>query len=191
MSIKFNTLLREAGFPLCDVRLLRHQDRRPDRLHTPYYLWRYKPRVFERYQETQDFDNETKLAAPYWAEFVGTEDHKTLFIGIYAVHCRGSLEQDRPAPNRKTGAIEKAGSCNAYDLTLKRERSALGDLIGRLYIDWSEGRGKGRGGEKAWVQYAETHDKPVTEMLLKPVSRPGLRSAHKHSAKTALVKPRH
>jgi hypothetical protein len=110
--------------------------------------------------------------------FVGTPDHKTLFVGIYSVSYRGLLEHDRPAPHIE-GQIERAGKLDVYDLTLETDESALGDLIGRLCVDWGEERGKGRGGEKVWVQYADRHDKPITEVLAEPVSRPGLRASRR------------
>jgi hypothetical protein len=40
MPIMFNSVLREAGLPLKDVILLRHQDQRAERGRTPYELWR-------------------------------------------------------------------------------------------------------------------------------------------------------
>jgi hypothetical protein len=172
MPIMFNMLLREAEFPLCDVRLVRHQDTRADKGCTPYDLWRYDREAFERYQETQAIRNKAKLDAPYWAVFVGTPDGGTMFVGIYCAQFRGELEEDRPAPHIK-GETEKAGTLHVYDLTLRKARAALGDLIGKLFIDWGEGRGKGRGGEKAWVQYPEDHDKPIKELRAEPVRRAG------------------
>ena len=40
MPIMFNTILREVGLPLTDVRLIRHKDKRATRGRTPYELWR-------------------------------------------------------------------------------------------------------------------------------------------------------
>lgn len=171
MPIMFNTLLREAGFPLCDVRLVRHQDTRAERVLTTYDLWLSNRQEFERYQETQDSYYRKTLTAPYWAVFVGTPDGGTMFVGVYGVRYRGLLEHDRPMPNGRRGILEEKGSCHAFDLTLKTEPTALGDLIGNLFIDWGEGRGKGGKGERAFVQYADRHDKPITELRLKAVGR--------------------
>jgi hypothetical protein len=143
MPIMFNTLLREAGFPLCDVRLIRHADREK----TAYELWHHDPEEFEEYQSCQDTRFHKTFNAPYWAVFLGTPTGKTLFVGIYGVR-----------------HLSRARGDDHYELTLKREPAALGDLIGRLYVDWGEGRGKGKGGEEAWKQYAHERDKPITEL---------------------------
>jgi hypothetical protein len=76
-----------------------------------------------------------------------------MFAGVYRVKYRGLWEQDTPMPHIE-GAIEQAGSCDGYDLTLD---DSLKDLIGRLFIDWGPGA-------LAWVQYAERNDKPITEI---------------------------
>ncbi len=148
MPIMFNALLREAGFPLCDVRLVRHADPELGKGHTPYEMWRDDRREFAEYQSDQNIRNRKKFAAPYWAVFLGTPLGKTLFVGIYGVRYLG----------------KKAGRGDVYELTLRTRPAALGDLIGKLYVDWGEGRGTGQGGEQAWVQYADRHDKPITEL---------------------------
>jgi hypothetical protein len=50
--------------------------------------------------------------------------------------------------------VDKAGSCYAYDLTLE---PALGDLIGKLIIDWGLG-------DRAWIQRADRQNKLVVEL---------------------------
>lgn len=50
--------------------------------------------------------------------------------------------------------IEKAESCDVYDLVLQE---ALNDFIGKLFIDWGPGT-------LAWIQYAERNNKRVTEL---------------------------
>jgi hypothetical protein len=153
MPIMFNTILREAGFALTDVRLIRHKDTRATRGRSPYELWRDNRPEFEVYQSTQSIVNRKKLTAPYWAVFIVNLNDETLFGGLYNVKYRGLLEGDMPQPHIK-GGIDKAGTCDVYDLTLQ---NALSDLIGRLCIDWGPGA-------LAWVQYADRHDKPVTQL---------------------------
>jgi len=68
------------------------------------------------------------------------------------VKYRGLLEKDTPKPHMD--GWDKAGSCGVYDLTLE---NALRDLIGKLFIDWGSGK-------LAWVQHADLHNKPVTEL---------------------------
>lgn len=152
MPILFNTILREAGLPLADVRLLRHKDRRATRGRTPYELWRDNRPQFELYQSTQSIPNRNKLTAPYWAVFIVNLDDETMFAGLYGVQYRGLLEQNKPKPHME--GMDEAGSCDVYDLTLK---DLLSDLTGKLFIDWGPGA-------LAWIQYAERNDKPVVEL---------------------------
>jgi hypothetical protein len=155
MPIMFNTILRAGNVSLADVRLIRHKDNRADRGRTPYDLWRdpeTRP-LFELYQRTQNIRNRGKLDAPYWAVFLGTPSDETLFVGLYAVRYVGLLQRDQEVPHIE-GAVDKAGSADVYDLSLQ---SALSEFIGKLLIDWGPGA-------LAWVQYAEKHDKPVTEL---------------------------
>ena len=152
MPIMFNTILREADLLLPDVRLIRHKDKRSQRGRSPYELWRDNRSQFELYQSTQNIANRQKLTAPWWAVFVVNLSDETVFAGLYAVRYRGLLEQDTPMP--QMDGIDKAGSCDTYDLTLQE---TLGDLIAKLSIDWGRGA-------LAWVQYAERNDKPIAEL---------------------------
>jgi hypothetical protein len=76
MPLMFNTLLREAGIPLADVRLLRHKDQRAAKGRTPYELWRDDRQQFESYQSIHGIDGRKKLTVAYWASFVGTPGDK-------------------------------------------------------------------------------------------------------------------
>jgi hypothetical protein len=153
MPIMLNTILREVVSPLKDVRLLRHKDKRATRGRSPYELWRDDRSQFELYQSVHSIRNRKKLTAPYWAVFIVTLNDETMFGGLYHAKYRGLLEHDTPTPQIE-GGIDKAGSCDVFDLTLN---DALRDLIGRLFIDWGPGA-------IAWVQYADKHDKPITEL---------------------------
>ena len=127
MPIMFNSLLREAGLSLADVRLLRHQDTRARRGCSPYELWRDDRPAFDRYQSTQSVENRPKFAnSRYWACFLGTPEGLTLFAGLYSVAHRGLLDHDLSSPT--TGDIEKTGSCDLYDVSNS-------DL---LVIEWGE-----------------------------------------------------
>jgi hypothetical protein len=152
MPIMFNTILREAGLVLADVRLLRHKDKRAARGRTPYELWRDNRQQFDLYQSTQSVDNRPKLRARYWASFLGTPSDETLFVGIYGVSKPRLLEQDVPKPHMD--GVDRAGSCVVYDLTLEQ---ALGDLIGKLYIEWGPGA-------KSWIQRPDRRNKAITEL---------------------------
>ena len=154
MPIMLNTILREAGLPLTDVRLIRHKDKRATRGRTPYELWRDNRPQFELYQSTQRISNRKKLTAPDWAVFVVNLNDETMFAGLYVAKYRGLLKKDTPMPHMD--GIDKAGSCDVYKLTLQ---DTLSDFIGKLFIDWGPGA-------LAWVQYADRNDKPVTELRL-------------------------
>jgi len=153
MPIMFNAILTEAGLSLADVRLLRHKDKRATKGRTPYELWRDNREQFDLYQSTQNIDNREKLKARNWASFVVTPSDETMFVGIYGAKYRGLLERDTPTPHMD-GGVDKAGSCDVYDLTLENH---LSDLIGKLFIDWGPG-------ERAWIQRAERQNKRVTKL---------------------------
>jgi len=154
MPIMFNTILREAGLPLADVRLIRHKDKRATRGRTPYELWRDNRPKFELYQSYQRIPKRKILTAPYWAVFIVNLNDDTMFAGLYAVRYQEVLKKDTPMPHME--GIDKAGSCDVYDLTLQ---NTLSDLIGKLFIDWGQGK-------KAWIQRADRQDKPVTELRM-------------------------
>lgn len=152
MSITFNMILREAGISPNDVRLVRHKDVNAQRGRTPYELWRNNRSQFELYQSTQNIINRKKLTAPYWAVFIANYENDTMFIGLYRVLHREILQEDRKRPHME--GIDKAGSCDSYDLELQVQ---LNEMIGKLFIDWGQGA-------LAWIQYAERHNKPITEL---------------------------
>jgi hypothetical protein len=149
----FNTLLEAASLPASEVRLLRHKDARAAKGRTPYELWRDNLPQFELYQATQRIDNEPRLRGAFWASFVGTLAGETLFVGIYRVKGHGLLKEDTPWPHAE--GVDKAGTCHLYDLTLDPDK--LGDLIGRLLIEWGPG-------DRSWIQRADNQNKIVTEL---------------------------
>jgi hypothetical protein len=132
--------------------LLRHKDARSAKGRTPNELWRDSRDQFDLYQSVQSVLNEAKLRAPYWASFVGAPGAETLFAGLYAVKNRRLMERDTAMPHMD--GIDKAGSRHVYDLTLKQ---SLGDLIGKLVIDWGPG-------DRAWIQRADQQNKEVREL---------------------------
>lgn len=154
MPIMLNTILTEATLYLADVRLLRHKDKRATKGRTPYELWRDNRKQFDLYQSIQSIDKRKSLKAPIWVSFVVTPSDETMFVGIYKAKYRGLLEQDTPTPHMD-GGVDKAGSCDFYELTLE---NSLSDLIGKLFIDWGQG-------ERAWIQRAERQNKRITKLL--------------------------
>ena len=118
----------------------------------PYELWRDDRQRFEFYQSTQQVKNRAKLTTRYWASFVGTPGDETLFVGIYRVKSRRLLDVDAPMPHRD--GVDKAGTCDVYDLTLERR---LRDLGGRLLIDWGPGK-------RSWIRRADRKEKRIVEL---------------------------
>jgi hypothetical protein len=152
MPIMFSSLLRDAGLPLQDVRLLRHKDNRAAKGRTPYELWRDNRPQFELYQATQSINNQARLDAPYWASFVGTPNDETMFVGLYRAGRPRLLTEDRPKPHME--GVDEAGTCNHYDLVLD---DRLKDLAGRLLIEWGQA-------DRSWIQRADNQNKVITEL---------------------------
>lgn len=152
MPLTFNMLLRNGDIPLGDVRLLRHKDQRAAKGRSIYELWRDDRKQFELYQSMQGTDGRIRLAADYWAAFVGTPDDRTLFVGLYKVKRMGLLKKDTPKP--QTDGVIEAGSCDKYRLKLVAE---FADLDGRLFIEWGPGK-------RSWIQRPDRRDKPIIEL---------------------------
>ena len=149
MDKMFNAILEMAGFDVKDVRLLRHKDRRAKKNRTPYELWQKDLPKFELYQAKQSFENESRLKARYWASFVGTPDKETLFVGIYEILSVRVLERDMPLVYED--GVDKAGSCNFYDLVLDPR---LNEQIGKMIIEWGPGY-------RSWIQRSDRQNKQI------------------------------
>jgi hypothetical protein len=161
MTLRFNTILEENKLNPASVRLVRHKDQRSSPGRSPYELWRDDKKAFDNYQSTQRTRNRKIFSAPLWAAFVVDAFDDTVFVGLYAASYKGLLEHDEPMPHL-IGGIDRAGTCDIYDLSLD---DRMQDLIGRLIIDWESG-------ERAWVQYADRHNKPVLEIRLSQSAPP-------------------
>lgn len=155
MTLGFNAILRENKLEPADVRLVRHKDQNSSPGRSPYELWRDDKKAFDDYQSTQRIRNRKIFSAPFWAVFLADAFDDTMFVGLYAASYKSVLGHDQPMPH-VVGGIDRAGTCDVYDLILDHR---MQDLIGRLIIDWGPG-------ERAWVQYADRHDKPVLEIRL-------------------------
>lgn len=155
MALRFNAILEENELNPASVRLVRHKDQRSSAGRSPYELWRDDRKAFDDYQSTQRVRNRKIFSAPFWAVFVADAFDDTVFVGLYAASYKSLLEHDQPMPHR-IGEVDRAGTCDIYDLTLD---DRMQDLIGRLIIDWGPG-------ERAWVQYADRRNKPILEIRL-------------------------
>ena len=121
MPISFNTMLVEAGLSPRDVCLLRHKDTQARRVvrHTNCGAISWSGPGTSRILGISTATNRLR------------RQNETLFVGLYGVKYRGLIECDTPMLTRDD--IDKAGSCDVYDLTVQEP---LRDLIGRLVIDW-------------------------------------------------------
>jgi hypothetical protein len=153
MPITFNTILRQAGLSLSELRLLRHQDGRADKGRSPYELWRDDRSRFDAYQSIHSIHSRTKLRAKRWSSFVGLPDGRTMFVGLFRVNYLGAIKEDRPQVH--TEGVDRAGTCDQYELMLDKN---LEDLIGKVFVDWGPGT-------RAWIQRPDKSDKTVTELL--------------------------
>ena len=149
--LTFNLLLQTAGLALSDVRLMRHATHQPGGT-TPYVLWRDRRDLFEAWQRTQSKGNAAKVAAPFWASFVGVPDGRTLFAGLYRAAPLGTLTLDRT--HAELSWAHKPGIDDDYDVQLD---DRLRPYIGLLYVAWGDGT-------RSWVQRADRQDKPITEL---------------------------
>lgn len=162
MPFRFNQLLEEAGVDPGATRLLRHQTILPDG-RSPLDLWRSDRQGVDAYQSIQPVDQRAWFRGSWWASFVGTDDGRTMFVGLYAV---GEPETVAESYRQEaTGIAIAAGVDDHYPCVLS---DRLGQYAARLYIDWAGGRT----GKRARRQLAANQDKLITELHLDVAERP-------------------
>lgn len=144
----FNTLLRDEGIDLRQVKLLRHQDTRSPGRPSPYQLWAAGDGQFELYQTIQR--RSVFQGAAFLASFVATPLDETLFVGLYTVAGAGTAPIGLHDP---ISGVD-VGGYHLYDLA---EARALSSYQGRLTIAWGQGY-------RSWVQLAHKQDKPIVEI---------------------------
>jgi len=152
----FNMVLKAAGVDPADVRLVRHQDNRPECKISPYSLWRRDPALLERYQSLQS--NEVFKVGNTLASFVRTPLGQTLFVGLYRVDGKGKSDESDVDPSSDISCPD----VNKYAIS---RDDRLKDMAGRLVVDWGKGY-------LAWVQLGAKNDKKVLELGLDPDREP-------------------
>jgi hypothetical protein len=155
----FNGLLADAGVPINETILLRHQKVIPGR-PTPYSLWRDDRSEFERFQSYQNPAHRSYFSRPYWASFVVTPAGETLFVGLYASKLAGAVRPGMFDP--VTGLIPGADKPDAengepYDLYECLLDLRLSEFDGRLVIDWGRAH-------RSWGQVAANQNKEIIEL---------------------------
>lgn len=151
--LHFNTLLSEYGIRSGDVRLLRHQQSGIDGL-TPYALWRDRPDEFERYQSAQRPDRRAYFTSPLWASFVVPLDGSTLFAGLYEIGHFTTAPPEWIDPLHRISVQETQRDLDIYSY---RRVAKFDDLIGRLRIEWGDGK-------RSWGQRADKQNKTIVEL---------------------------
>lgn len=153
MPLRFNSLLLGAGLALEEVRLVRHQDSSSLRGRSLFRLWQEDRESFEVYQSLQSPKKRSHFnGGAHWAVFVGTPDHRTMFVGLYSAELIGPLEAMLIDPS--TGRKLAPGSCDRYQLTIDDQ---LGEFEGKLFIDWGDGH-------RSWLQRPHLQDKVISEL---------------------------
>jgi hypothetical protein len=153
--LRFNMLLREADVDPSSVRLLRHQPVLPNGVVLIDQYHRDRSALLA-WQSVQSRQRRPHLAGQIWVSFLGAPDGRAVLEGVYEV---GPAEPIAEAVNDPLAGQTISGStCDRYDLHLL---NAFESYSGRLLVDW----GGGPSGKRAWIQRADSQDKPITAIL--------------------------
>lgn len=151
--MKLNTLLREQGIDLRQVRLLRHTPGGAKTKVPLSALWQQDQKAFNDYQSYQSIADRSQLAgSTLWLSFVAIPPTDTLFVGAYTAKYSGPVAS--PMRHPLDGSIIQPGNDDLYELALSEQ---LSDLRGMLLIDWGKSYVK-------WIQNAATQDKTIVEL---------------------------
>ncbi len=155
--LKFNTLLKEAGFNnLKKVFLLRHEDKRVR--SGLYQKWRSERKDFETYQNCQTWENRFPEGSILAAFVVGAEG-ETLFVGMYDVLKLSRINgpYDDPLLGKLPAEDRSLHETKYSDRMLEYEE--------KLVVEWGPGKRKFR-------QRAHEQNKIVTEIRAQPKDEP-------------------
>ena len=156
--LKFNTVLREAGFDPTKTKvfLLRHEDRRVR--GGIYQAWKSRRRDFETYQNGQKWRNRFEKGCSL-ASFVVGPDGKTLFVGMYEVLTVTRVNGPFVDP--------LIGQMPAEDRAIHETRHTewMQDYEEKLVVDWGRGA-------IAWRQLAHRKNKTVLEIRARATEPP-------------------
>lgn len=155
--LTFNQILRAGGLDPAEVRLVRHTPRRD--LHRVVFDAAIRGEAgFRTYQEAQSSSQVVAQfrAAKHLAGFVVDPlNRQTVFMGIW------DRLGERPPTDDGFGSPTRPDSV-AFETRL---RSDFVDYRGRIIIEWGDG-------ERAWVQRADSQDKPLVELRKEAVDPP-------------------
>ena len=155
--LTFNQILRAGGLDPAEVRLVRHTPRR-DHHRVVFDAAIRGELAFRTYQESQGSSQIVVQfrAAKHIAGFVVDPlTRQTVFMGIW-----DRLGERQPTDDG-FGSLAQPNWV-AFETRL---RSDFDDYRGKVVIAWGEG-------ERAWVQRADSQDKPVVELRKEVVDPP-------------------
>lgn len=147
--LTFNLLLRAGSLDPRDVRLVRHKPSR-DHHRAIFDAAMRGDQAFHLYQTSQHNPQVVAQfrAAKHLASFaVDPFNQETVFIGIWDRLGEGK------ATDEGVGSVVQPGRV-VFETQLRHEFDAY---RGRVIIDWGDG-------ERAWVQRADSKDKPIIEI---------------------------
>lgn len=153
--LRLNMMLREADIEPSSVRLLRHQPVLPSGVVLIDQYHRDRPALLA-WQSVQATHRRAHLAGQVWASFLGTPDGRTVLEGVYQVGPAEPIAHEVKDP--LTGQAIPGSTSDRYDLNLLQ---AFEPYSGRLLVDW----GGGSSGKRAWIQRADSQDKPIAAIL--------------------------
>ena len=164
--MRFNDLLRMAGYDPNDVAIMLHNPAQPDQRRMLMVLVDDAPDLFEAYQDNHPRNPEATLKKrKVAASFVVGEGAESRFVGLYAVKgwtFRTASEMDadpirqdlmtrfRDSPYSALAAQSGTTGREVFDL---QPLPALADLRGRLIVPRPPGR--------AYMRLAENCDLPI------------------------------
>lgn len=147
----FNDLLRSAVLDPAEVRLVRHSERRVQRMVFEAAL--EQTPAFHEYQEHQGTKQviEQFRAATYLASFVADPmNGDTIFVGIW----QRLGERAGPSPRVPLAIPETLSASVVFETRLL---DALAEYRGRIVVDWGEAT-------RVWVQRADKQPKTILEL---------------------------
>lgn len=150
--LTIQTILREGGFDLKGVRLLRHAKGGGTPGIHPFVAWRDQRDRFELYQSTQAARRRKFFDAPYWASFVSLPSNEALFVGMYSITLAGRGIPTFECP--LTGRIIADEEADRY---VVQKMGIFSEFEGKLLVDWGAGA-------LSWAQFADGKPKPIIEL---------------------------
>lgn len=169
MLLSFNDLLNGENIDNADVLVLRHTPRKEERKLRENLAWlaAVHPHLFNAYQQTQSEKVEKKmLHAKYVASFIGLEQQKAVFVGLYKVGNHRQLTRSQFWQKLEYKQLKKY-ELRGFQRGDKRRFVLWFDLKmtefyrkwqGKLITEWT-------GGPRNWSRFANKGRFPISAIL--------------------------